>query len=234
MYAHLCLNMLYLFGQINSSRYKRYKKVFMQNYKTIPVSKNTGKIIRQNSWGKSKIIIKSWLLTNFPYLYFVISYFDMCTYPYRSWENMHMRIAVFDWLPRWRHWVDNNKVVFWLADFCLCTFGSNHLVNQKGHSDLWTELFGALQVYNSFLKFFVRGVIHPKVWINNEFRHCNPHSKPSQHFFPSKHLYFEAFVDVAKRSAYTRLTSNKHLWSGLHRVNLEFSHFYSPIKIHYF
>ena len=186
MYAHLCLNMLYLFGQINSSRYKRYSCITIQylsqkNYR----KNNSSKWLRK----KQNYYFKSWLLTNFPYLYFVISYFDMCTYPYRSWENMHMRIAVFDWLSRWRHWVDNNKVVFWLADFCLCTFGSNHLVNQKGHSDLWTELFGALQVYNSFLKFFVRGVIHPKVWINNEFRHFYPHSKPSQHFFP-----IEAFI----------------------------------------
>ena len=161
----------------------------MHNY-TIPVSKkyrknNSSKWLRK----KQNYYFKSWLLTNFPYLYSVISYFDMCTYPYRSWENMHMRVAVFDWLSRWRHWVDNNKVVFWLADFCLCTFGSNHLVNQKGHSDLRTKLCGALQVYNSFLKFFCKGRDSPEGLDQQRVSSLQSTLKAEPAFFPHRSIY---------------------------------------------
>ena len=50
MYAHLCLNMLYLFGQINSSRYKRYSCITIQYLSQKNYRKNNS-----SKWSKSLI-----------------------------------------------------------------------------------------------------------------------------------------------------------------------------------
>jgi len=58
---------------------------------------------------------------------------------------------------------------------------------------------------------FCKGRELPKALEQQRVSSFHTHSRASIFSYRGIYSFFEAFVDVAKRSAYIRLTSNKHL-----------------------